>query len=238
MRGQIPVGSEDCLTLNVHTPATHDNLWMLKDLPVIVIFHGGSWMVDRGDWNGGAGDHFGAKHFMGDDDIYCVIVTVNYRLGVFGFFSLFNADGPANLGLKDQVLALKWIKDNIHRFGGDPNLVTILGQGSGAASVGLHLLSPMSKGLFHRAMLQSGSPLCHWALVDDKQFSGVSKFLQQLGCESGLDKAAVACLEQRRPDELELARMNISVRHNFPNINSSPFLPGLNQPCNLMVANF
>lgn len=66
----------DCLTLNVHTPANHNNFWMMKNLPVLVVFHGGAWMIDRGDWNGGEGDQLGAKHFM-DEEV--VIVTVNYR---------------------------------------------------------------------------------------------------------------------------------------------------------------
>lgn len=139
-------------------------------------------------------------------------------MGVLGFFTAFDPDGPANLGLKDQVMALKWIKRYIHYFGGNASSVTIVGQGSGAAAVGLHLLSPMSKGLFHKAIMQSGSPLCHWALVDDISAVGLTKYMQELGCTEAFDgeekvnaKGAVSCLEGKEPQDLEEARQKLSV---------------------------
>lgn len=136
------------------------------------------------------------------------------RLGVLGFFTLFKEEGPANLGLKDQVLALRWVQTYISYFGGNPNCVTIVGQGAGAAAVGLHLLSPMSKGLFHRAIMQSGSPLCHWALVDDLQYTGFMAFMTELGCDGGVaDKSsdALDCVSGKSLEELEEARQNIMV---------------------------
>ncbi|ODM94771.1 Esterase E4 [Orchesella cincta] len=213
MNGNMEIGIESCLTLNIHTPATHSNYWLVKDLPVLVMFHGGSWMVNRGDWVGGSGDQLGAKHFM---DVDCVIVTVNYRLGVFGFLTFFNPDGPANLGLKDQVLALRWIRDNIASFGGNPNKVTIVGQGAGAAAVGLHLLSPMSKGLFHRAIMQSGSPVCHWALVDDEQQASIQNFIEAVGCTGTDAKEVLACLEPKSAKEIEMARQKIMTTFDDP----------------------
>lgn len=93
------------------------------------------------------------KQFLGD----VVLVTVQFRLGVFGFLALENSEIPGNAGLKDQNLALKWVKRNIRRFGGDPYRVTLAGVSSGAHSVTAHMLSPMSDGLFHNVIAASGA---------------------------------------------------------------------------------
>ena len=85
-----------------------------------------------------------------------VIVTINYRLGPFGFLSLGNEDVPGNAGLRDQSMALDWVKKNIARFGGDNEKITIFGESAGGSSVALHLVTPLSKGLFKRAIVQSG----------------------------------------------------------------------------------
>jgi carboxylesterase type B len=84
-----------------------------------------------------------------------VIVTMNYRLGPLGFLSLGNKDVPGNAGLRDQSMALAWVKEQIASFGGDDKKITVFGESAGASSIALHLLSPLSKGLFHRAILQS-----------------------------------------------------------------------------------
>lgn len=91
------------------------------------------------------------------------MVTINYRLGSLGFLSIPKLSVPANLGLKDQVTAMKWVQHNIHSFKGDPNKVTIIGWSAGAASVTYHLYSKMSSGLFHQAIVMSGSFLNPWA---------------------------------------------------------------------------
>ena len=88
-----------------------------------------------------------------------VVVTINYRLGIFGFFNLNSPEAAGNQGLKDQVMALKWVKKHVRNFGGDPNRITIFGQSAGGFAVGLHMISPNTKGLFRRAILQSGSPV-------------------------------------------------------------------------------
>ncbi|CAH1975195.1 unnamed protein product [Acanthoscelides obtectus] len=88
----------------------------------------------------------------------------NYRLGIFGFLSTEDLVAPGNNGLKDQVLALKWVQNNIHNFGGNPNAVTIFGQSAGAASVSYLMQSPSAKGLFKAAIMDSGTSLCLWAL--------------------------------------------------------------------------
>lgn len=98
-----------------------------------------------------------------------VLVTMNYRLGPLGFLSVEDDEAPGNNGLKDQVLALKWVKENIAAFGGDPAKVTIFGQSAGAASVHLLMLSPMAKNLFRNAIAQSGVAVNPWVLSDDSR---------------------------------------------------------------------
>ena len=88
-----------------------------------------------------------------------VIVTINYRVGPLGFLSLGTKDVPGNAGFKDQIMALKWVNDNIAKFGGDPKRIAIAGESAGSSSVALHLVSPLSNGLFRRAILESGTGL-------------------------------------------------------------------------------
>ncbi|CAH1125936.1 unnamed protein product [Ceutorhynchus assimilis] len=152
--GSQTVGSEDCLYLNVYTRNLPESNSRLK--PVMVFIYGGGLTV------GSSGpDVYGPDFFMLKD---IVLVTFNYRLGVLGFLSF---DDPSlgvfgNMGLKDQNLALKWIKKNIRKFNGDPDNVTIFGESSGSASVHTHILSPASRGLFHKAIMQSGCSLNTW----------------------------------------------------------------------------
>ncbi|CAB3260354.1 unnamed protein product [Arctia plantaginis] len=148
-------GNEDCLYLNVYTPKlplTGSTL-----LPVMVLFHGGGFIAGDGTDVSAHG-----PDFLIDREV--VIVSLNYRLGILGFLSLDRKEAPGNMGLRDQVQALKWIQNNISNFGGDPNNVTIFGVSAGGASVGYLMLSELAKGLFHKAIAQSGSPLQHWAL--------------------------------------------------------------------------
>ena len=99
--------------------------------------------IHGGAFNTGSSNIYGAE-FLLDRDI--VLVTINYRLGIFGFFSTADSVAPGNFGLKDQVLALKWIQENIKAFGGDPKKVTLFGESAGGASVSLHALSDLSTG--------------------------------------------------------------------------------------------
>ena len=144
------VMAEDCLTLNVWTPKA-DN----ARRPVMVWIHGGAFVVgsSRNTWSDGS-------HLAARGDV--VVVSINYRLGAWGFLSL-SPFGPeyaesANLALLDQVMALRWVRENIERLGGDPQNVTIFGESAGAASVGALLSMPAAKGLFSKAILQSGLP--------------------------------------------------------------------------------
>ena len=140
---------EDCLYLNVYTPALDD-----AARPVMVWIHGGAFIIGSGStplYDGAALVHRG--------DV--VLVTINYRLGAFGFLELGWLDpelaGSGNLGLRDQVAALQWVRDNIAGFGGDPGNVTIFGESAGGMSVTSLLAAPSASGLFHRAIAQSGA---------------------------------------------------------------------------------
>ncbi|XP_015175882.1 PREDICTED: cholinesterase 1-like [Polistes dominula] len=152
MLKQDLLGDEDCLYLNVYTPE------MNKDArkAVMVWIHGGSWNAGFGD------DAIYGPDFLVEQDV--VVVTFNYRLGALGFLNTGDEHAPGNAGMKDQVMALMWVKDNIHYFGGCPNRVTIFGQSSGGASVQYHMMSPMSEGLFNNVIAQSGAILNPWAI--------------------------------------------------------------------------
>lgn len=121
----------------------------------MVWIHGGGFYTGSGN-----SDFYGPEFFISQE---VILVTINYRLEVFGFLCLDIEEAPGNAGLKDQVAALKWIKSNIAAFGGDQNNITIFGCSAGAASVSYHLISNMSRGLFHKAICQSGVCLSEWA---------------------------------------------------------------------------
>ncbi len=135
------VGAGDCLNLNVWTPDPGTS-----GLPVMVYLHGGGFMIGSG-----AAPAFDGTSFARDG---VVLVTLNYRLGAEGFLAL--SDGSTNLGLRDQLAALRWVRDNIAGFGGDPGHVTVFGESAGGTSVACLLRSPLSAGLFRRAIVQSG----------------------------------------------------------------------------------
>lgn len=148
------IGNEDCLYLNVYTPKlpTADS----SPLPVMFFIHGGGFVFGHG-----TDDSAHGPDFLVEKDV--IIVSINYRLGILGFLSLNRKEAPGNMGLRDQVQALRWVQKNIASFNGDPNNVTIFGISAGGASVEYLVLSPMAKGLFHKAIAQSGSSLLHWA---------------------------------------------------------------------------
>ncbi|XP_034827054.1 juvenile hormone esterase-like isoform X2 [Maniola hyperantus] len=148
---RLETGSEDCLYLNVYTPT----LTPSRPLPVMAWIHGGAFYTGSGN-----SDYYGPEFFMKHE---MILVTFNYRLEALGFLCLDNEDVPGNAGLKDQVAALKWIKNNIAAFGGDSNNITIFGFSAGAASTSYHLISKMSHGLFNKAICQSGVCLNEWA---------------------------------------------------------------------------
>lgn len=142
--------SEDCLYLNVFTPVLNAEKNNTK-LPVVF------WIFSGGLRDGAARFRYTSPEYWMDEEV--ILVTFNYRVGIFGFLSTGDSVIPGNYGLKDQVLALKWTNENIHLFGGDIEKITIYGVSAGAVSVGYHLLIKQSAGLFRAAIAESGSPL-------------------------------------------------------------------------------
>ncbi|XP_070581595.1 acetylcholinesterase-like [Ptychodera flava] len=187
---------EDCLNLNVFAPQVTVGS---NRYPVMVFIQGGGYIL--------GGDFL--PLYNGEVLAYkkqVVVVTFNYRLGALGFLSLKDDVVPGNYGLLDQVAALKWVRDNIEYFGGDPDQVTIFGQSAGAASVGMHMISPMSKGLFRRAIAESGSPLNHWAIKEEPYdcVKNAHYMATRIGCPTESSTALVECL--RTKDALEISR--------------------------------
>ncbi|KAL0860271.1 hypothetical protein ABMA27_009691 [Loxostege sticticalis] len=180
---------EDCLTINVYTPDHNSR----KPLPVIVFIHAGGFYSFSGR------SDVAGPHYLLDKDI--VLVTFNYRLGTLGFLSTGDELAPGNNGMKDQVAALKWVQSNIRAFGGDPGLVTIAGCSAGSTSVMLHMISPMSKGLFHRGISVSGSPTGKGSLPHH-QYTLAVKQAELLGCPTNNSSTIVGCLKTKSWQEM------------------------------------
>ncbi|KAJ8945662.1 hypothetical protein NQ318_012380 [Aromia moschata] len=163
-------GSEDCLYINVYTP--YLLFCLLLFFPYVKsvfsadqtskIIGSDGMDIRRGFLEGDSKYKDYGPDYLLEDDV--VVVTFNYRLGVFGFFGTSDMAAPGNWGTKDQILALSWVQDNIENFGGDPNRVTIFGESAGSASVSFILLAPLKRKLFHGAIMQSGTALNLWAL--------------------------------------------------------------------------
>lgn len=137
--------SEDCLHLNIWNPAS-----LAEDVPVLVWIHGGGFNYGSASYDIYDGAVMAAQTGL-------VVVSVNYRLGALGFLNAYSPQSPGNMGLLDQNLALLWVQENIQTFGGSSSRVTIFGESAGAMSVHGHVLSPLSRGLFKRAVMMSGN---------------------------------------------------------------------------------
>ncbi|KAL9966490.1 hypothetical protein ACROYT_G024572 [Oculina patagonica] len=189
--------SEDCLYLNVFSP----NLSL--SLPVMVYIHGGAY-------------EFGSAVTQPSDILALygvVVVVIQYRLGPLGFLTTGSSAAPGNFGMLDQVEALKWVKDNIANFGGDPSKVTIFGLSAGGSSVTLHLLSPLSEGLFHQVIAESGVDLSPFAIQPISFGLRVAKMLaQKLDCTTSDHEAMVACIREKRDTDIQKASNTM----NFP----------------------
>lgn len=190
--------SEDCLSLNVYTPQGPLNTASTKS--VMVWIHGGAFSF-------GQAMYFDASHLALTGDI--IVVTINYRLGVFGFHVPIDNELPGNIGLWDQRLALEWVHEHISSFGGNPKSVTLFGESAGSFSVCFHALNPMNSGLFHRVIAQSGVPtslLTLWPRA--KSFSldvGI-----YVGCASNaFDESYLSCMRQIPAERLHSAQQDL-----------------------------
>ena len=131
-----------------------------------------------------------------------IVVTINYRLEPLGFLSMGTEDVPGNAGMRDQVLALEWIQKNIAYFGGDPSLVTLLGESAGSLSVAAHIISPLSTNLFKRVILQSGSVLdSGWGpITPEHAIDYKSMFSSNLGCSQSQNE--LECLQEQNVTDI------------------------------------
>ncbi|EFN73843.1 Esterase FE4 [Camponotus floridanus] len=178
-------GSEDCLYLNIFIPYI-PGIQRMK-LPVLVFVHSGAY------YEGSSNSKELSPDYLMDQDI--ILVTVNYRLNIFGFFSTMNQVSPGNYGLKDMKMALEWIQENIHSFNGNPESVTLMGASAGAALTHLLALSNKTEGLFHRYILLSGSALSPWAYNYKKYRQICLKLVKLVGCQSKKDDSIIAINE-------------------------------------------
>ncbi len=164
--------AEDCLYLNVQTPGLEG-----KKRPVFVWIHGGGFLIGAGSTRLYDGSSLAERGDM-------VVVTINYRLGALGYVHLDRVTGrgfeqASNLGVRDQIAALEWVRENIENFGGDPDNVTLCGQSAGAMSIAALLGAPSARRLFQRAILQSGA--AHHVLDRDRADDVAERFLEALG---------------------------------------------------------
>jgi para-nitrobenzyl esterase len=192
-----PNSNEDCLYLNVFTPRA------AKQLPVLVWIHGGGY-VD------GESNDYDASKLARDGKL--VVVTLNYRLNLFGFLAVPALGGSGNYGIEDMQAALRWVQRNAAAFGGDPGNVTLGGQSAGAGAAAANMVSPGAKGLFHRAIFQSGgyTPFAPRALAEARG----ARFAAAAGCTD----AVAQCLRA-------LPASKIVALSGTPQANS-PFING------------
>ncbi|XP_060095199.1 cholinesterase-like isoform X2 [Heteronotia binoei] len=197
-------GIPDAATFNANTPHSEDclflNVWVPYPQPstpaaVLVFIHGGGFFFGTASlviYNG--------AFLAATENV--IVVSMNYRLGALGFLSLPPA-APGNVGLFDQQLALRWVRENAASFGGDPTRITIFGHSAGGASVNYHLLSPGSQPLFDHAVLQSGTATAPWAWVSPEEAKRRALALANLlGCTEAEDSAIVSCLQEKKVEEI------------------------------------
>lgn len=199
---QVYWQSDDCLNANIYAPEVESN--KRESFPVMIFYHGGGY---KDDWGG--------NPFYHGDELprYGVVyVAGNYRLGRLGFMSTEDEAAPGNYGMLDQVLLMRWVKENIEHFNGDPTRVTIFGESAGGASVSTHMLSPKASGLFHRAIGESGSAVSVWGVQPDPRKYAL-RLAEGLGCDSNPNNleetiAMVDCMKSKPTMEVLRASMN------------------------------
>lgn len=173
--------SEDCLSLNVYAPTRIPK----GGAPVMVFIHGGAFIA-------GGSSQYDGQRLSKEGDV--IVVTLNYRLGALGFFKHPAIAGSGNAALADQQLALRWVKDNIKAFGGNPENITLFGESAGSASVCVHMVAPGSQQLVNRFILQSGTCIGGLQFLGENQAEAMGV---QLGSELCADAAdTVSCLRE------------------------------------------
>ncbi|CAH0552750.1 unnamed protein product [Brassicogethes aeneus] len=204
------IGQEDCLYAYVYVPLK--KLDPSNKLNVIVHIHGGAFML-------GSPNSFIDPDMLMDHDV--IFVLFNYRLGPLGFLSSGDDALPENVGMKDQVLALKWIGEHIQNFGGNSDKITLTGLSAGGASVHLHYFSPLSRHLFHRGVSESGVAYNPWVLQNNPR-EKFKKLADLVGCDNHDSKLIVNCLKCKPVESFYSVLSNFYEKDTFP---FSPFAP-------------
>ncbi|XP_033625264.1 cholinesterase 1-like [Asterias rubens] len=192
---------EDCLFVHVYAPQN-----LSPNAAVMVFLHGGAYVFGSGSM-----PEYTGYPLVSVGDV--ILVTVNYRLGPFGFMTTGDSVLPANAGMLDQVMALEWVRDNIENFGGDPGQVTLFGESAGASSVGLHMLSKMSSGLFQRAIMQSGVSTTTFAYRRDinEIIRETHDIATAVGCGNQTSLEMVLCMRNVSARELLLRAFEVTI---------------------------
>ena len=219
--------NEDCLTLNMYIP---DEIIVLKGpLPVMVFIHGGGLVNGQGSLYDGT-----ILALQGE----VIVVTINYRLGLFGFLSTGDDSAPGNYGLWDQRLAIQWVKDNIANFGGDPSKITIFGESAGSWSVTYQMASPLNdRTLFQRVIAQSGAAFPGLILPTDVAQYQAWNLGLLLGCTlpyRSTTRDLISCLREFSMetllDQSSIVRAAVVIDGEFlPNLNYLTSQPQLGQ---------
>ncbi|KAM7346101.1 juvenile hormone esterase-like isoform 2-T2 [Cochliomyia hominivorax] len=181
-------GSEDCLYLNIYRPLPRRSI--TKKYPVMIYIHGGGWF--SGTVNPAI---TGPEYFMDTEQV--ILVTFSFRLAALGFLSTGDVHVPGNFGLKDQLLAIKWVHNNIAAFGGDPEKVTLFGQSAGGVSAHMHMLSPQSEGLFRSVIALSGTANVPFA-INEKPLEQAILTAELCGFKNATNMSSLELLEALR----------------------------------------
>ncbi|KAM9754576.1 fatty acyl-CoA hydrolase precursor, medium chain [Menidia menidia] len=200
MLAEIPDISEDCLYLNIYTPA---NRRPDAKLPVMVWIHGGGFVC-------GSASVYDGSALAAYQDV--VVVVIQYRLGLLGFLSTGDEHVSGNFGLLDQIQALRWVKEHIHNFGGNSDLVTVFGESAGGVSVSLLLLSPLSKGLIHHGIAESGTAAMD-AIVGNDPLPVMQVLANASGCSLESTEKIGECMRNLDIDTLLTIVKDPSLRY-------------------------
>ncbi|XP_033121774.1 cholinesterase 2-like [Anneissia japonica] len=193
-------GEDDCLYLNIFVPQSKPH-----NASVMFFIHGGSFLTGTASTDVYSGVVLAA---IGD----VIVVTINYRLNIYGFLTTGDDEYPGNVGLLDQLEALKWVNQNIGAFGGDPSRVTIFGESAGSAMVDYHLLSKQSWDYFSQAILESGTALCDWAYTEREESKNLAITIgEKVGCEFTDSNAFVECMKGVDPGAVVDASVGITI---------------------------
>jgi len=221
--------SEDCLYLNIWAPTKFKPPQGSSregggggGATVLIWIYGGGYMSGTSTL-----EVYDALMLAANNDV--IVASINYRLGAFGFLYMDNEEAPGNQGLYDQTLAIQWIKDNIAAFGGDASSLTLFGESAGAGAVSVHLLSPVSRHLAQRAILQSGTVNAPWGFMTAQMSRNIANDLVvNVGCGSGTSAQVMQCM--RKADAGNISQEQWKSYSGILRFPSAPTIDGLFLP--------